>query len=105
MWAGILNEKILVHRYTKTKDDYGQEKVVDTVIGEYRAGVSHQSTSRSVINSEISYPYQKRFIVRIYADITEVDEIEYNGKMYLIESIEENRELQNKMITVSLKPV
>ena len=105
MYAGLLNEILKVHRLTKEKDDYGQEKVVDTVIGQYRCNVSHQSTSRMVMNSEIVYPYQKRFIVRIYANIREDDEIEYDGKMYLIESIEDNRELQNKLIIVSLKPV
>lgn len=105
MWAGILNEILEVHRPTKVKDEFGQEKTVDTVVGKYRCGVSHQSTSRTVINSEITYPYQKRFIVRIYADVVETDEIKYNNKMYLIESIEENRELQNKLIIVSLKPV
>lgn len=105
MWAGRLNEILEVHRPTKVKDEFGQEKTVDTVVGKYRCGVSHQSTSRTVMNSEIAYPYQKRFIVRIYADVVETDEIMYDGKLYLIESIEDNKEMQSKLIIVSLKPV
>jgi len=105
MWAGILNKKLEVHRFTKTKNEFGEDIVNEISVGEYRCGVVNQSTSRVNLNNEISFPYQKRFIVRRYCDIDEGDEILYNGKLYLIESIEENEGLQNKMIITTEKPV
>lgn len=105
MYAGRLNEKIEVIRHTTVKNDYGEDTSYSYTSAYYRAGTSHQSTSRSLINNEIQYPYQKQFTVRIYADIEEDDEIKYRNTYYLIESIEENREMQNKLITVSQKPV
>lgn len=102
MWSGVLNEKLEVYVLQKVKDVYGQEVTTPVLSHSYRCGVSHNSTSRTVINSEIQYPYTKFFIVRIYADITENDWIKYNNKFYRILSIEENREMQNKRIDVEV---
>lgn len=102
MFAGILNEKIEVYTLQKVKDEFGQEVTTPLLAHTYRAGVSHNSTSRTVINSEIQYPYTKFFICRIYADITENDWIKYDDKFYRILSIEENRALQNKRIDVEV---
>ena len=102
MFAGILNEVIEIYRQSTVKNSFGEERITRAFYKKTRAGVSHQSTRRAVINDEIQYPYQKFFVVRIYVDIQEDDWIKYNGKFYRILSIEENRELQNKRIDVEI---
>ena len=100
MFAGILKKKIEVYRKSVIKNDFGEEVETYTKVHSYRAGVSHQSTSRTVINSEIQYPYTKFLIVRIYADIIEEDVILLDGKYYRITSIELNDDLQNKRVDI-----
>lgn len=100
MFAGILKKKIEVYRKSVIKNAFGEEVETYTKVHSYRAGVSHQSTSRTVINSEIQYPYTKFLVVRIYADILEEDIILLDGKYYRISSIELNDDLQNKRVDI-----
>lgn len=100
MYAGILKKKIEVYRKSVIKNAFGEEVETYTKVHSYRAGVSHQSTSRTVINSEIQYPYTKFLVVRIYADILEEDIILLDGKYYRISSIELNDDLQNKRVDI-----
>ena len=100
MYAGILKKKIEVYRKSVIKNAFGEEVETYTKVHSYRAGVSHQSTSRTVINSEIQYPYTKFLVVRIYADILEEDIILLDGKYYRISSIEPNDDLQNKRVDI-----
>lgn len=100
MWAGILNKKIYIYRSVIVKNDFGEEVESYYESSSTRAGVSHQSTSRTVINSEIQYPYTKFFVIRNYVDVTENDLIKYENKYYRVLSIEDNDELQNKRVDV-----
>lgn len=100
MWAGILKKKIDVYRKTVVRNDFGEEVETYEKVHSYRAGVSHQSTSRTVINSEIQYPYTKFLVVRIYADILEEDIVLLDGKYYRITSIEPNDDLQSKRVNI-----
>lgn len=100
MWAGILNKKIYIYRSVNTRNDFGEEVEAYYEYSSTRAGVSHQSTSRTVINSEIQYPYTKFFVVRKYVDLTENDLIKFDGKYYRVLSIEDNDQLQNKRVDV-----
>ena len=100
MYAGILKKKIEVYRKSVVKNAFGEEVETYTKVHSYRAGVSHQSTSRTVINSEIQYPYTKFLVVRIYADILEEDIILLDDKYYRISSIEPNDDLQNKRVDI-----
>ena len=78
MFAGILNKKIYIYRSVNTKNDFGEEVEAYYEYSSTRAGVSHQSTSRTVINSEIQYPYTKFFVIRKYVDLTENDLIKFD---------------------------
>lgn len=100
MLSGVLKEIIDVYRKTVVRNDFGEEVESYTKVHSYRAGVSHQSTRRAVINYEIQYPYTKFLIVRIFADIDENDIILYDNKYYRITSIEINKDLQNKRIDI-----
>lgn len=102
MFAGILNEVIEIWRFTKSRNSFGEEVMEKQFHVKTRAGVSHASTRRTVVNDEIQYPYQKFFIVRIYVDVQEDDWIKYKGKFYRILSIEDNDKLQNKKIDVEI---
>lgn len=100
MLSGVLKERIDVYRKTVVKNDFGEEVESYIKVHSYRAGVSHQSTRRTVINYEIQYPYTKYLVVRIYADIEDNDIILYKDKYYRITSIEENDDRQNKRIDI-----
>lgn len=100
MFAGILNKTLEVYRSTMVKNDFGEEVETYTLNGKYRCGVSHQTTSRTVMNSEVQYPYTKYFIVREYVSILEFDLIKYDGKYYRVTYIETNDELHNKRVDV-----
>ena len=98
MFAGLLNEKIEVLKYIKTKNEYGE--MVDTLNKEYecRAKVIHTSGSRQVLNSEIQYPYNKQFVIRIHVPIHEDNLIRWQGKLYRILSIDRDRQMQQTVI-------
>ena len=102
MWAGLLNEKIEIYSPSSTRNSFGEQ--VDEMVLSYttRAKVGHISGSRSVIDYEIQVPYQKNFVMRIYVPITEVDWIKYKGKFYRILSIEEDIQVQQKVIITEL---
>lgn len=102
MFAGLLSEVIEIYRCTKTRNDFGEEELTWKFSSKTRAEVSHSSTSRTVIEHEIQFPYSKYFVVRKYVDVQEDDRIKYNGKYYTITSIEFNRERQCKKITVDV---
>lgn len=102
MYSGILNEVIEIWRQSTERNNYGEEEIRREFYKKTRAGVSSQGTRRTVINSEIQYPYQKFFVTRIYVDVKEDDWIKYDGRFYRILSIENNRELQNKRIDVEI---
>ena len=99
MRAGLLNEIITLYRPTITKNEFGEDIETWNTVGDYRARVVHAGGSRTNENSEMVYPYQKTFIVRIYVDIQEDDIIAFKSTRYRVLSIEKSRELQQ--ITVS----
>lgn len=102
MFAGLLREHIDIYRYTKSTNEYGEQISVASKVYETRAKVSHLSGSRSVINNEIQYPYQKEFVMRINVPILEDDEIRYQNKRWQVLSIDTNIEYQQKIVITEL---
>lgn len=98
MWAGFLNEKIEIYRFTKEKNAYGELIVRSEKVRDSRAKVSHLSGSRTVRAEEIQFPYNKQFVVRFGVNIDEDMQIKWRGHFYRILSIDPNRELQQKTI-------
>lgn len=102
MFSGLLNERIEVMKYIKVINEYGEP--VDELHREYecRAKVIHNSGSRQVINSEIQFPYNKTFVVRIHVPIHEDNFIQWDGVLYRILSIDRDRNLQQTVISTEI---
>lgn len=101
-WAGLFNEKVEIYDFVKSKDDYGVITEEMDLVYTTRAKVGHVSGSRSVINSEITTPYVKNFVLRIYVPVNDDSWIKYEGKYYRVTSIDKNKELQQQVITGDL---
>lgn len=103
MVAGILNEIIEVYEPNVVINDYGEQTTVDVLKYRTRARVQHNNGNRTLENgSEIVYPYNKTFEVRIYLDIKDFDKIKWNDKYYKILDITPNRHFQNLVISTEL---
>ena len=102
MFAGFLNEVIEVLKYEKTTNNYGE--TINVLVKEYecRAKVIHASGSRAVINSEIQYPYQKTFVIRIHVPIHEDNLIRWGGKLYRVLSIDRDRNKQQTVVQTEI---
>lgn len=97
-FAGLFNEPIEIYKFFRVKNDYGEEVVDREKIFSTRAKVGHTSGSRTVINNEIQYPYIRNFVLRIYAPVFEECYIKYKKKFYRVIGIDEDREMQQKVV-------
>jgi len=98
MYAGLLNEKIEIWDYTKTKSKEGIVNEGLTKTYTCRAKVGHISGSRTVINGEITTPYVKNFVVRIYVPVKDTSIIKYKDKSYQVTSIDKDPAMQQQII-------
>lgn len=102
MFAGLLNEKVEIYDLVVTKSKTGVvnqelQKVYDT-----RAKVGHIGGSRQVINGEITTPYSKNFVMRIYVPVTDTSCIKYEGNFYRVMSIDRDKSMQQVVVTTEL---
>lgn len=102
MYSGRLNEFIEIYRYEKEANAFGEMVEIRHRKYECWAAVGHLGGSRQVLNSEVSYPYQKNFLVRYHVPICENDEIKWNNKFYRVLSIDKDREMQQQTIITQI---
>lgn len=102
MIAGRLNEIIKIYHPTVTTNDYGEASEEYKLSYTTRAKVDHNSGTRTIENDEIVFDYNKTFTVRSYVPVTDVDRIEWQGKMYRILTTQQRREYNDIMITTEL---
>lgn len=102
VFAGLLREEISIYKLTTSRNSFGEEVETRTKNRTTRAKVGHASGSRSVINSEVQYPYQRVFVIRMGVPINEDCWIEYKGKNYRVLSIDEDPELQQQVINTEV---
>lgn len=102
MFSGLLNEKIDIYSFVKTKDDRGIITEEKTLKYTTRAKVIHKSGSRSVINDNIQFPYNKTFVMRIYVPITEDDWIFYEDKNWRVLSIDRDKGMQQIVVDTEI---
>ncbi|MBP5784548.1 MAG: phage head closure protein [Methanobrevibacter sp.] len=102
MWAGLRNESIDIMRYTSAPNAFGE--VVKTLVKEYstRAKVVHLSGSRIVRNDEIQYPYNKTFVLRYNSPITEDNLIKWQGKLWRVQSIDNDRAMMQTVVVTEI---
>jgi len=102
MFAGQLKEPIEIYDTTITKTSYGTMSETMTLTYTTRAKVGHIGGSRSVINDEIVTPYSKNFVIRDYIQIKDNSLIKYGGSYYIVNSIDWNKDLMQKVVTTTL---
>lgn len=100
--AGLFKEKIEIYREVKTQNQFGELVSSMQLVYTTMAKVTHMSGSRTVINSEIQFPYSKQFVVRKYVPVEDEDQILYNGKYYRILSIDPDPILWQQTILAEL---
>lgn len=86
--AGLLNKLIKVYKPKVIINQYGEQDEKFEYYKTIRAREIYNSGNRQNENGDITYNYQRTFEVRHYQNISERDRIEYNGKMYIILSVE-----------------
>lgn len=101
-FAGLFNEQVEIYKFFTIKNKYGEEVTDREKVFSTRAKVGHIGGSRTVINNEIQTPYMKNFVVRIYVPVFDDSYIKYKDKFYRVVSIDENREMQQKVIIAEL---
>lgn len=102
MFAGLLKEPIEIYDFVTTKSIQGVVSNQMSKIYETRAKVGHIGGSKTVINNEITTPYQKNFVMRIYVPITDTSWIKYGGEFYRVTSIDKDIELRQIVVTSEL---
>lgn len=98
MNAGRLNEFILVQKPIIKQNKYGATESEWIDYYTTRTDVQFSSGSRTIVNNEISFVYEKTFTIRFYHDIKESYRIIWKDNKYRILSIEEDRDKQ--LITI-----
>lgn len=86
--AGLLEKLIEIYKPQITINEYGEQNEEFVYYRTIRAREIYNSGSRANENGDITYNYQRTFEVRHYQPISERDRIKYNGKMYIILSVE-----------------
>lgn len=102
MRAGGYEDRIKILKHTVVQSASGEQQISYEVIRTTRANVHQTSGNRTDQNSEVFYEYMKTFTVHKYVEVDEFDRIEYKGKQYRILSIDEDRHLNQKVITTEL---
>lgn len=100
--AGLFKEKIEIYREVKVQNTFGELVSELQLVYTTMAKVQHLSGTRTVINSEITFPYHKNFAIRMYVPIEDDDQILYKGKYYRVMSIDEDPELWMKVVQTQI---
>lgn len=102
MIAGRLNEVVSIYSPTETVNEYGERETTYTKTYTTRAKVEYQSGNRRNENNEIVFDYTKRFNFRSYVPVKETSQIEWQGKMYRVLTVEHRREYNDIMVNTEL---
>lgn len=102
MDAGTLYEKIQVLRLERTTNEFNEQLDMYVPCCETRAQVTPLSGGRRDVNHEVFYEHTYRFAVRRYVRIDEFDRILWREHQYRVMNIDDDRELQQKIITAQL---
>lgn len=101
-YAGLFNEQVDIMKYTPSTNEYGE--VTRTLVKEYtlRAKVIHLSGSRTLRNDEVQIPYSKTFVLRYHAPIREDNLIRWDDKLWRVQSIDHDRNLQQVVVITEI---
>ena len=102
MRAGLLNEIVTILAPKITINEVGEQSTEYIKKLTTRAYVEHSTGNRAIENNEVVFNYSKTFKFRVYVDITELDRILWNNKLYRIISIEPNKQYQEKTVIAEM---
>lgn len=102
MQAGRLSEIIYFHKLVKVKTGTGSEDNTYVKDHKCRARVSYTGGDRENENGDIFYSHHVIFEIRRGLDFDELYRIEWDGGMYRIECIEQDKHNQSTKIVCSL---
>ena len=102
MDAGALDTKITILRLVSQRNEFGESVDFYKPLCDTRAQIVHNSGNKSDINYETQYTVTKTFIVRKYVDVREFDRIGYNGHMWNVISIDDDRIMNNKTVVATI---
>ena len=102
MRAGLLMEHISFYKLVKVKTETGSEDNTYVLDHKCRARVTYLSGDRVNENGDIFFSHHVIFEIRRGLDFDELYRIEWKGRPYRIECIEENRQNQSIKIVTSL---
>lgn len=102
MQAGTLTERIKFLKLVKVKTDTGSEDNTYVLDHNCRARVTYTGGDRENENGDIFFSHHVIFEIRQGLKFDELYRIEWKGRPYRIECIEENRHNQSIKITTSL---
>lgn len=101
-FAGFFNEPVQIYDIVSVRNDFGEQVDERELVYETRAKVGHVGGSRTVINSEITTPYSKNFVLRIYVPVTDTSWIKYQDKFYRVTSIDVDKATQSQTIITQI---
>lgn len=102
MRGGVLNEVVDILKPQLVKDEYGSEVTEYVLKIHTRAKVEYQGGKKTTENDEVLIPFSKTFKLRIYHEIDDFDQIQFQGKRYRILSIDKDRHRQEQTITTEV---
>ena len=102
MQAGLLREKITFYQLVKVKTETGSEDNTYVKYHDCRARVTYSGGDRENENGDIFFSHHVIFEIRQGLGFDELYRIEWKGRPYRIECIEDNRHNQSIKITTSL---
>ena len=102
MRSGILTEVIQVLRLQQSTNDFGEQWDMYVPSCKTRASITPMSGGRTDENHEIFYAHTYKFIVRRYVKIGDFDRIQWQKKQYRVLNIDDDRALNQKIITAEV---
>lgn len=101
MRAGLLNELITIITPDSIIDEYGSKCNVWNEVQTVKANVRFKSDMYKETNREMLYTDTLQVKTRMYHDIKQTYRIKYNGILYSIISVYDNKQLQYKELIIT----
>lgn len=96
--AGLLRESVTILRPVATRNDYGEEVTTWEQVATTRCRVDFRSGTRAVETNEVFGPTTVVFTIRRFYSLDVYMRLQWHGKLYNIQSV--NEESQKQCITI-----
>ncbi len=95
--AGGMNRKIALQSVVRTKDAYGIASEAWTTYATPWASIKTLSGTEQEINKTVVGASRIQVMIRYHPEVTHVDRITYNGRTFLINSVDDVNEMHAQM--------